>query len=159
MLILPQYVKPFVKPARMTKSTQEAIAEAAMRPTMRTVPVRPAEQQAKATLLTVHELLVKQRTQLINVMRGLAAEFGIIAAKGVCRVGELLHRIDSDPGMPTQAREAITLLHTAYVGLEERITAIDRKLLVLHKENALSQLLAAIPGVGKLRRHITLHLL
>jgi transposase len=79
-LVPPQYVKPFVKRGKNDRIDAEAISEAAARPTMRFVPVKDAEQQAAASVLKVRQLLVKQRTQTINALRGHAAEFGIVAA-------------------------------------------------------------------------------
>src|SRR5437660_3528402 len=81
-LIPPQYVKPFVKRSKNDRNDAEAISEAASRPGMHEVPVKPAAAQGSAMLLSVRELLVRQCTQLINALRGHAAEFGVIAAKG-----------------------------------------------------------------------------
>ena len=81
-LIPPQYVKPFVKRSKNDSIDAEAIAEAAQRPSMRFVPVKSAETQAEAMILSVRELLVKQQTQLVNALRGHAAEFGVICREG-----------------------------------------------------------------------------
>jgi transposase len=83
MLIPPQYIKPYVKRGKNDTLDAEAICEAMSRPTMRFVPVKTAEQQAALTMLGVRDLLVKQRTMLINAMRGHAAEFGVTAAKSL----------------------------------------------------------------------------
>ena len=83
MLIPPQYIKPYVKRGKNDAIDAEAICEAMSRPTMRFVPVKTAEQQAALTMLGVRDLLVKQRTMLINAMRGHAAEFGVTAAKSL----------------------------------------------------------------------------
>ena len=85
-LIPPQYVKPFVKRAKNDRNDAEAICEAGGRPGMRFVPVKSAEQQAQAMVLKVRETLIGQRTQLANSLRGHAAEFGVIAGKGIKRV-------------------------------------------------------------------------
>ena len=79
-LIPPQYVKPFVKRGKNDRNDAEAICEAAGRPGMEAVPIKTADRQARAIVLGVRELLVRQRTQAINALRGQAAEFGIIAA-------------------------------------------------------------------------------
>jgi transposase len=81
-LIPPQYVKPFVKRAKNDRN-DAAICEAGGRPGMRFVPVKSADQQAQAMVLKVRETLVGQRTQLITALRGHAAEFGVIAGKGI----------------------------------------------------------------------------
>ena len=88
-LIPPQYVKPFVKRAKNDCNDAEAISEAAARPGMREVPVKSAEAQAQSMLLRVRELLVRQRTQLVNALRGRAAEFGLVAAVGDKGLAEL----------------------------------------------------------------------
>jgi transposase len=92
-LIPPQYVKPFVKRGKNDRNDAEAINEAASRPAMRFVPVKTAVQQAGIMLLKTRDLLVRQRTQLINAMRGHAGEFGVIAAKGTAKVEALLDRV------------------------------------------------------------------
>src|ERR1700676_4899907 len=79
-LIPPQYVKPFVRRGKNDRNDAEAICEAASRPGMPSVLVKAAEQQAAAIVLSARELLVRQRTQLVNAVRGHAAEFGIVAA-------------------------------------------------------------------------------
>src|ERR1700688_3760584 len=80
-LIPPQYVKPFVKRAKNDRNDAEAISEAASRPSMSFVPVKSAEQQADSMVLKVRETLIGQRTQLVNTLRGHAAEFGVVAGK------------------------------------------------------------------------------
>ena len=94
----------------------EAIWEATSRPTMRFVPVKIAEQQAAQVLgldprmLGVHDLLVKQRTMLINARRGRAAEFGVTAAQGPQQMRELLQRLTTAEGVPARAREMLGML-------------------------------------------------
>lgn len=147
-LLPPQYVKPFVKRNKNDRADAEAICEAAMRPGTRSVPVKSAEQQAAAMALSVRELLVKQRTQLVNAMRGHAAEFGVIAAKGTQNVQPLLARIADDPAVPEPARAMFAELSERITELSVRLTAIERDLITLHKANPVSQLLAQIPGIG-----------
>jgi transposase len=88
-LIPPQYVKPFVKTNKTDAADAEAIREAVVRPTMRFVPVKTAEQQAATMLHRTRALLVRQRTQLINAVRGHLAEFGLVAPKGTRNLREL----------------------------------------------------------------------
>ena len=94
-LIPPQYVKPFVKRGKNDRNDAEAISEAAARPNIHPVPVKSAEQQAQAMVLKVRETFIGQRTQLVNTLRGHAAEFGVIAAKGIGAV-DGLHRLGDD---------------------------------------------------------------
>src|SRR5215216_6294581 len=82
-LIPPAYVKPYVKRQKNDMADAEAICEAAQRPSMRFVPVKSEEQQASAAIFRVRDLLVRQRTQLVNSLRGQLAEFGWVAPKGL----------------------------------------------------------------------------
>src|SRR3990170_4978476 len=81
-LMPPAYVKPYVKRGKTDANDAEAICEAVSRPTMRFVPVKSPEQQAALALPRPRDLLVKQRTQLVNMIRGVLAEFGIETARG-----------------------------------------------------------------------------
>jgi transposase len=147
-LIPPHYVKPFVKRGKNDRADAAAISEAARRPAMNFVPVKSAEDQAKAMVLSVRELLVKQHTQLVNALRGHAAEFGVIAAKGTGHVAALLERLAADPAVPAAAQEMFVELGGRIGELATRLAALDRKLARLHKSNPVSQLLAAVPGIG-----------
>jgi transposase len=91
-LVPPQYVKAYVKRGKNDRIDAEAICEAMSRPGMRFVPVKSEAEQAAAMLLSVRDLLVKQRTMLVNAIRSHAAEFGVIGAKGVARVSDVLAR-------------------------------------------------------------------
>jgi transposase len=147
-LIPPQYVKPFVKRGKNDRNDAEAINEAASRPTMRFVPVKSAVQQAGIMILKTRDLLVRQRTQLINAVRGHAGEFGVIAAKGTARVEALLERVAGDETLPEAARDMIALLGEQIKDLDIRITALETRMKQAHKANPMSQLLETIPGVG-----------
>jgi transposase len=147
-LIAPQYVKPFVKRSKNDRIDAAAISEAALRPSMRFVPVKSAQTQAEAMILSVRELLVKQQTQLVNALRGHAAEFGVIAAKGTSHVEALLERIAAEPAVPAAAQAMFAELGERIAALHTRLAALDRKLAQLHKANALSRQLAEVPGIG-----------
>jgi transposase len=147
-LIAPQYVTPFVKRSKNDRIDAEAIAEAAQRPSMRFVPVKSAAAQADAMILSVRELLVKQQTQLVNAVRGHAAEFGVIAGKGTSHVEALLERVAADPAVPAAAQAMFAALGAALVDVSARIAALDRKLAGLHKANPVSQQLVDVPGIG-----------
>ena len=112
------------------------------------VPVKSAEQQAEAMVLSVRELLVRQHTQLVNALRGHAAEFGVIAAKGTGHVEPLLARIADDPAVPSAAQRDVHRAGRRIAELRMRLTALDRELARLHKANPVSRLLAEIPGIG-----------
>jgi transposase len=96
-LIPPAYVKPFVKRQKNDMADAEAICEAAQRPTMRFVAVKSEAKQASAVIFRTRDLLVRQRTQIINALRGHLAEFGFIAPQGVSHVERLIAQVE-DPG-------------------------------------------------------------
>ena len=105
-LVPPIYVKPFVKRQKNDAADAEAICEAAQRPTMRFVAVKGEEQQARAMLFHTRDLLVRQRTQTINALRGHLAEFGVVAPQGVAHVGRLALALeDPGSGLPEPVRE------------------------------------------------------
>ena len=147
-LIPAQYVRPFVKRGKNDRNDAEAICEAAGRPGMRFVLAKSAEQQADSMVLKVREMLLGQRTRLINALRGHAAAFGIIAAKGAGQVAPLLVAIEAEESIPCRAKEMLALLGEEIHHLEVRLKALEAKLLAMHRANALSQLLATIPGIG-----------
>jgi transposase len=147
-LIPPQYVKPYVKRAKNDRNDAEAICEAAGRPGMRFVPVKSADQQAQGMVLKVRETLVHQRTQLVNALRGHAAEFGVIAAKGISQIKPLLEAIEAATAIPPEARAMLALLGEEIRHLDTRLEEMATKLAAAHKANPVSQLLATIPGVG-----------
>jgi transposase len=147
-LIPPQYVKPYVKRGKNDRNDAEAICEAAGRPGMHFVPVKSVTQQAQGMVLKVRETLVGQRTLLINTLRGHAAEFGVIAAKGLHQVGPLLDAIGQETAIPPEAKDMASLLGRQIEELDTRIKELDAKLATAHKANEVSQRLASIPGVG-----------
>jgi transposase len=149
-LIPPQYVKPFVKRAKNDRNDAEAICEAAGRPGMRFVPAKSAEQQSQGMVLKVRETLVNQRSRLVNALRGHAAEFGIIAAKGISQITPLLEAIEAETAIPSDAKDMLALLGQEIKHLDTRLDEIELKLTATHKANALSQRLATIPGVGRI---------
>lgn len=106
-LIAPIYVKPFVKRQKNDAADAEAICEAAMRPTMRFVAVKSQEKQASATVFKVRDLLVRQKTQIINALRGLMAEFGITVPQGPAHVGILISQVEGDGSSLTEAARAL----------------------------------------------------
>jgi transposase len=149
VLLPPQYVKPYVKRGKNDAADAAAICEAMSRPGMRFVPPKSAEQQAMLMLITVRDLLVKQRTMLINAMRGHAAEFGVIAAKGPVKIAELLQRAhDEAAGVPALAREMLQALAGQIAALEIRVHALEAKLIAWHRSDPVSQCLATQPGIG-----------
>ena len=145
-LLPPQYVKPYVKRGKNDRIDAEAICEAMSRPSMRFVPVKSADEQAAAMMLSVRDLLVKQRTMLVNAIRGHAAEFGVIGAKGVGRIADVLARARAS--VPKLAWDLMAVLAGQLEVLEIQLGRIEKQLKAWHRENERSQRLATIPGVG-----------
>jgi transposase len=145
-LVPPQYVKAYVKRGKNDRIDAEAICEAMSRPSMRFVPVKSADEQAAAMLLSVRDLLVKQRTMLVNAIRGHAAEFGVIGAKGVGRVGDVLAR--AQECLPPLAWELLSTLAIPLEALDVQLRQLDKQLRTWHRENERSRRLATMPGIG-----------
>ena len=149
-LIPPQYVKPFVKRSKNDRNDAEAISVAASQPSIGSVPIKSVEQQAAAMLLSVRELLVRQRTQLVNALRGHAAELGMVAPLGEKGLAELQTEIAAaDEGaVPAAAKQALMLLGQETRRIETRLAAIEAKLTQQYRANPVSRRLSGIPGVG-----------
>ncbi len=147
-LIPPQYVKPFVKRGKTDRADAEAICEAAGRPSMRFVPVKTAERQGEIAVLRTRELLVRQRTQLVNALRGHAAEFGLVVPLGIAQVEALLTKVAADPAVPQVAREMLALLGGQIEGIDAQLAEIDARLLAMHKADEVSRRLVRVPGIG-----------
>ena len=149
-LIPPQYVRPFLKTNKHDAADAEAIAEAVSRPSMRFVPIKSPDQQAVLMLHRSRELLVKQRTMLINALRGHCSEFGLTASRGASRIDDLLTIITdlADTRLPPWAREALRVLMAQLQSVKEAIRHVERQLQAWHRSQEASQRLTAIPDVG-----------
>jgi len=147
-LIAPQLVKPYVKRGKNDAADAEALCEAMSRPTMRFVPVKTTEQQATLMLVGVRDRLIRNRTQLANTIRGYAAEFGEIAAKGMAHLVPLLERIQADESLPVLARELFAIQAKECVELQTQIDEVEAKLTAWHRADECSRRLAKIPSVG-----------
>ena len=149
-LIPPAYAKAYVRRNKNDAADAAAICEAVSRPAMRFVAVKSAAQQALAGLHRVRELLMKQRTMTRNQLRGLMAEFGVVAAQGRRGLNELLAVLgdDADERVPAALRE--TLLASAEVlrALERRIEAIERQMVEAGRASATYCHLITAPGYG-----------
>jgi transposase len=151
-LMPPAYVKAYVKRGKNDAADAEAICEAVARPTMRFVPVKSAEQQANAMIYKVRELLVRQRTQLINALRSHLAEMGIVAAKGAGKLDDLLAIVgdQEDERLPAPARQALQELAGQIAALNARIEPLQQEIVSQLRSNETARRLTTIPGVGPL---------
>jgi transposase len=148
VLLPPQYVKPYVKRNKNDAADAEAICEAMSRPTMRFVPVKTPEQQAALMLAGTRDGLIRRRTQVSNTIRGYAAEFGLIAAKGLDKIEPLLARIAAAAELPELAKELFAAYAKDYAQLKGQIQKIEAKLIAWHKHNELSRRLVEAPAIG-----------
>ena len=149
-LIPPQYVHPFVKTNKNDATDAEAICEALMRPTMRFAAVKSAEQQSVLMLHRARDLLVRQRTMLINALRGHCGEFGMVVAQGASKVTILIEMIEDrdDARLPALAREALGSLVEQLRMAQTQILDLEKQLKAWHRTTEASRRLEAIPGVG-----------
>jgi len=148
-LIPPAYVKPFVKRQKNDAADAEAICEAAQRPGMRFVAVKDEEQQASAAVFRARDLLVRQRTQLINALRGLLAEYGWVAPKGLFHMAGMMARIEEPScSLPESARAVFLVMIDSIRALDERIAGLDREIARRAKADPVARRLMTIPGIG-----------
>ena len=150
VLIPPAYIKPYVKRGKNDAVDAAAICEAMARPDMRFVPVKSADDQAVLMLHKSRELLIKQRTMSVNALRGHLAEFGLVVAKGIGRVDELLALAQADARLPQIAKATVTELAQHLEGLDQSIDAIDDDIARAHRKNPKSCLIDQVPGIGTL---------
>ena len=141
-------MKPYVKRGKTDAGDAAAISEAVTRPTMRFVAVKSLDQQS---MLALHRtLLIRQRTQLVNMIRGQLAEFGIVLAKGIQHVfkftGQLLG--GEAPDIPPLAVSVIVTLAEQLRDLHARIGGLDKDIRTWSKDNEVVKRLQTIPGIG-----------
>jgi transposase len=149
-LIPPAYVKPFVKRQKNDAVDAEAICEAAQRPTMRFVAVKSEEQQASALVFRTRDLLVRQRTQLVNAIRGHLTEYGWVAPKGVSYVSMLGDMLEEEmaASLPAAAVAMFRVMLDLLAELDERIACLDREIARRAREDETARRLMTIPGIG-----------
>jgi transposase len=135
-LMPPAYVKAYVKRGKTDAADAEAIAEAVTRPTMRFVAVKSKVQQAALMLHKSRDLMVRQRTMLINAVRGHLGEYGIIATKGAAGVRVILKAIYlQQEQLPELARAAMHCLARQLEALEREIERLEAQIVAWHRED------------------------
>jgi len=149
-LIAPIYVKPYLKRGKNDANDAAAVCEAMSRPEMRFVPVKSADQQTTLMLHKTRDLLVKQRTMTVNALRGHLSEFGLIAAKGIHRVKDLLALAETDERLPADARAATRILAADIGRLDASIDELEAKIAASSASHPVSRLLDEIPAFGPL---------
>ena len=149
-LIPAQYVKAYVRRGKNDAADAAAICEAVTRPSMRFVPIKEEEQQAALMLHRVRDLLVRQRTQLINAIRAHLAEFGMVEAKGPWNLPRLLATVGEETGLPEAVGGMVRLMAAQLEEAERHIADIDVRILAQHRAGITTRRLGTIPGVGPL---------
>jgi len=149
-LMSPEYVRPYVKAQKNDDRDAEAIAEASLRPTMRFVPVKSEVQSDLQSLHRARERLVTARTALINHLRALLLERGIITAQGRRKLEKALPGILSDEasGMSCRIRQLISDLREEWRVLDDRIASFDTELVSLARTDETARRLVSVPGIG-----------
>jgi len=143
-------VKAYVKRNKNDAADAEAICEAVRRPTMRFVPVKSAEQQSRLMLHRTRDLLMRQRTQVINALRAHMGELGIAAAQGREGLKELLKIIASeeDARLPVDAHTSLVVLAMQLQAVQTMIGSIEKRIMAQHRSSEASKRLETIPGIG-----------
>ena len=148
-LIPPLYVKPYVKRQKNDAADAAAICEAASRATMSFVAVKSEARQARSMLFRTRELLVRQRTQTINALRGHLAEFGVVAPKGPAHVARLAAALeDAEAALPDAVRELGALLLAQIAALGEKVADLERQVRSSARQDADAVRAMTVPGIG-----------
>lgn len=147
-LMAPQFVTPYRKNDKNDGNDAEAICEAVGRPQMRFVPVKDVGQQAVLTVHRARQLLIAERTALVNQSRGLLAEFGLIVPAGIGALRRLWPSLLETPDLPVLAREVFTDLADRLRTVDERIAVYDRRVEAVARQTEPAQRLLQAPGIG-----------
>jgi transposase len=149
-LMSPEYVRAYVKSQKNDDRDAEAVAEAATRPTMRFVPVKSERQSDIQALHRARERLVVTRTALINHLRALLLERGVVAAQGRRKLEAVLCAFDDedDSSFSPRIRRLIDDLRKEWQALDERIAAFDQEFIALARTDESARLLTTMPGIG-----------
>ena len=146
----PAYVTPYVKRGKTDAGDAAAICEALTRPTMRFVAIKSPEQQSILALHRTRDLLIRQRTQLVNMIRAQLAEFGIVLAKGIQHALRLAGQLvaGAAPDIPAPAVKVIVTLAEQLRDLQVRIGGLDKDLRTWSCNFEVVKRLQTIPGIG-----------
>ncbi|OTA14328.1 transposase [Xenorhabdus vietnamensis] len=153
VLILPaQHVKAYRRKQKNDYNDAQAIAEACQHGTIRSVRVKSLEQQDEQTFLKMRRRVVEEKTQLINHIRGLLADYGIILKQGASALHHLLPSLleDGDPALTPKLKILMQRQYARFVALEQELIWYDSKLRIQVKKNTVCQRLQTIPGFGPL---------
>ena len=150
-LIPPAYVKAYVKRSKNDAADAAAICEAVTRPSMRFVPVKTEQQQAALAVHRTRDLMIGQRTQLINALRAHLAELGLVADQGRDGVAKLVAIVIDEKNLsslPAAMRQALPVVAAQLTSLQAQIGELDRCIHSYHRESDVSRRLESVPGIG-----------
>lgn len=151
-LISPQFVKPFVKTNKNDANDAQAIVEAASRPSMHFVPIKQVEQQDIQSIHRIRTRIVKNRTALINEIRGLCMEYGVVLTAGAANIKRSLIAViaDGDNELTVLSREGMQDLYDELIETEGRLRLLNNKIRRLCRDNEQCRRVLKVPGVGEL---------
>jgi transposase len=149
-LMSPQFIKAYVKSPKNDARDAEAICEAVTRPTMRFVPIKRVEQQDLQALHRVRARLIKARTALVNEIRGLLSEYGMILPQGITKFRRLIAQtLEAGQAQLTPcSRELFRQLYEEFLALDQRLASYDEQLTAMGQAHPECQRLQTIPGIG-----------
>jgi transposase len=149
MLLPTQYTKAYVRRNKNDAADADAVCEAMSRPRVveRQVPIKSVDQTTAQMLMGLRGSLIERRTKVSNTIRGHAAEFGLVVAKGLNKIGLLLANL-AHADIPVLAKEMFAMLGQEFAEVNARIAAIEKKVLAMHRGNELSRRLAEVPAIG-----------
>jgi transposase len=150
-LIPPSYVKAYVKRSKNDAADAAAICEAVTRPSMRFVPIKTVAQQATLAVHRVRNLLISQRTQLINALRAHLAELGIVADQGrdgLARLIAVISEKSTLQSLPSAMLQALHVIIAQLASLQQQIGDLDRCVHGQHRASDVSRRLETVPGIG-----------
>ncbi len=149
-LVPPQHVTSYRRKNKNDYNDAEAIAEAAQRDNMTFVPVKTIDQQDAQMYLRIRQRLIKQRTQLMNQIRGLLLEYGLCVNRGISALRRTVPELLEDPNneLTWVARELFNELSQEFIVLDERIEQLETKLKAFAKENHICQIAQSVVGIG-----------
>lgn len=151
-LMSPQYVKPYVKTNKNDANDAEAICEAVSRPSMRFVPIKNTAQQDIQSLHRYRQRIIQQRTALANQIRGLLAEYGLVAAQGIGCLRKKLPQFleNQDNQLTSLALEIFSQLHQELLEVDEKVKFLDKRIARVCQENEACQRIKQVEGIGPL---------
>jgi transposase len=149
-LMAPQFVKPYVKSNKNDANDAEAICEAVSRPNMRFVAIKTVEQQDMQAVHRIRTALIRQRTAKVNQIRGLLAEYGIVVEKCIGKLRKALPLLleDAENGLSADFRTLLQDLQQDLMTLDERVSAMDKRIQTIATSHETAKRLQQIPGIG-----------